>query len=237
MVHAKGARIRVRGLQPAQVLAGLAGIAFLVVGIIGFSRTGFGNFAGHHDAGFWRFSANPLMSLVRVVTGVVGLLFAFGSGRARAFGWLLFIGYGLLFVWGLMIDGLISTNPFANAGNPLDIGRADTWLHLGIAALGLLIAVLPARRTILLPEDETVDEPVVAEQRTEVIDRTGRTDRTDRVGPVDRTDRIEADRVHTDRVNSDQVTEEPRRRSFLRRDHKGRGPEVTREERPPGLAH
>jgi len=210
MVHAKGARIRVRGLQPAQVLAGLAGIAFLVVGIIGFSRTGFGNFAGHHDAGFWRFSANPLMSLVRVVTGVVGLLFAFGSGRARTFGWLLFIGYGLLFVWGLMIDGLISTNPFANAGNPLDLERADTWLHLGVAALGLLIAVLPARRTILLPEDETVDEPVVAEQRT---------------------DRPVADRT------DDGVTEEPRRRSFLRRDHKGRGPEVTREERPPGLAH
>lgn len=213
MVHAKGARIRVRGLQPAQVLAGLAGIAFLVVGIIGFTRTGFGNFAGHHDAGFWRFSGNPLMSLVRVVTGVVGLLLAFGSGRARVFGWLLFIGYGLLFVWGLMIDGLISTNPFANAGNPMDLGRADTWLHLGVAALGLLIAVLPARRTILLPEDETADEPTVVEQRTdrtEVIDRTGRTD---------------------------DVTDEPRRRSFLRRDHKGRGPEVTREERPPGLAH
>ena len=202
MVHAKGARIRVRGLQPAQVLAGLAGIAFLVVGIIGFSRTGFGNFAGHHDAGFWRFSANPLMSLVRVVTGVVGLLLAFGSGRARTFGWLLFIGYGLLFVWGLMIDGLISTNPVANAGNPMDLGPADTWLHLGVAALGLLIAVLPARRTILLPDDE--EEPVVAEQRTEV---------------------------------NDGVAEEPRRRSFLRRDHKGRGPEVTHEERPPGLAH
>jgi len=209
MVHAKGARIRVRGLQPAQVLAGLAGIAFLVVGIIGFSRTGFGNFAGHHDAGFWRFSANPLMSLVRVVTGVVGLLLAFGSGRARTFGWLLFIGYGLLFVWGLMIDGLISANPFATAGNPMDLGPADTWLHLGVAALGLLIAVLPARRTILLPEDETADEPVVAEQRTEVIDRT----------------------------ETDEVAGEPRRRSFLRRDHKGRGPEVTREERPPGLAH
>jgi len=209
MVHAKGARIRVRGLQPAQVLAGLAGIAFLVVGIIGFSRTGFGNFAGHNDAGFWRFSANPLMSLVRVVTGVIGLLLAFGSGRARTFGWLLFIGYGLLFVWGLMIDGLISSNPFANAGNPLDLEPADTWLHLGVAALGLLIAVLPARRTILLPEDETADEPTVVEQqRTEVIDRT-----------------------------DDGVNEEPRRRSFLRRDHKERDPEVAREERPPGLAH
>ncbi|MDQ7805891.1 DUF4383 domain-containing protein [Amycolatopsis sp. A133] len=216
MVHAKGARIRVRGLQPAQVLAGLAGIAFLVVGIIGLTRTGFGNFAGHNEAGFWRFSGNPLMSLVRVVTGVVGLLLAFGSGRARVFGWLLFIGYGLLFVWGLMIDGLIATNPFANAGNPMDLGRADTWLHLGVAALGLLIAVLPARRTILLPEDETADEPTVAEQRT-----------TDRTEIMDRTD---ADRT-------DGATGEPRRRSFLRRDHKGRGPEVTHEERPPGLAH
>jgi hypothetical protein len=216
MVHTKGARIRVQGLQPAQVLAGLTGIAFLVVGIIGFTRTGLGNFAGHNDAGFWRFSGNPLTSLVRVVTGVVGLLLAFGSGRARTFGWLLFIGYGLLFVWGLMIDGLISTNPIANAGNPMDLGPADTWLHLGVAALGLLIAVLPARRTILVPEDETVDEPTVAEQRTERIDRT------------DRTDRVVAD-------------DEPRRRSFLRRDHggdhKGRGPEVTHEERPPGLAH
>jgi uncharacterized protein DUF4383 len=211
MTHAKGARIRVRGLQPAQVLAGLAGIAFLVVGIIGFTRTGVGNFAGHHDAGLWRFSGNPLMSLVRVVTGVVGLLLAFGSGRARTFGWLLFIFYGALFVWGLMIDGLISTNPFANAGNPLDMGRADTWLHLGVAALGLLIAVLPARRTIHVPEDEVTDEPTVVEQRT------------DRVADPDRTETL--------------PTEEPRRRSFLRRHHDERGPEVAREERPPGLAH
>ncbi|WP_370970156.1 DUF4383 domain-containing protein [Amycolatopsis sp. cg9] len=213
MTHAKGARIRVRGLQPAQVLAGLAGIAFLVVGIIGLTRTGFGNFAGHHDAGFWRFSANPLMSLVRIGTGVIGLLLAFGSGRARTFGWLLFIGYGLLFVWGLMIDGLISTNPFATAGNPMDMGPADTWLHLGVAALGLLIAVFPARRTILLPEDETADEPALAEQHTEVIDR-------DRVTRTD-----------------EPVTDQPRRRSFLRRHHDERGPEAAREERPPGLAH
>lgn len=203
MVHAKGAHIRVQGLQPAQVLAGLAGIAFLVVGIIGFTKTGFGNFAGHHDTWFWRFSGNPLMSLVRVVTGVVGLLLAFGSGRARTFGWLLFLGYGALFVWGLMLNGLVASNPLAGTGNPLDLGRADTWLHLGVAALGLLIAVLPARRAILVPDDEVAAEPTVAEQRT------------DRVPEADT----------------------PRRRSFLRRDHTERGPEVTHEERPPGLAH
>ncbi|MFG1639299.1 DUF4383 domain-containing protein [Amycolatopsis sp. NPDC049252] len=232
MAHAKGARIRVRGLQPAQVLAGLAGIAFIIVGIIGFTRTGIGNFAGHHDAGLWRFSSNPLTSLVRVVTGVVGLLLAFGSGRARTFGWLLFIGYGALFVWGMMIDGLISNNPFATAGNPMDLGPADTWLHLGVAALGLLIAVFPARRTILVPEeDEVADEPTVVEQRTDrdrVVDNDQVTERV----PV-----VDGSAADRDRVAVADTEAPRRRRPFLRRDRNEQGPEVAREERPPGLAH
>ena len=159
MVHAHGARIRVEGLQPAQVLAALVAVVFLVFGIVGFTRTGFGDFAGHHDAGLWRFSANPMNNLVHVVTGLLGLALAFGSGRARVFGWLLFLGYGLLFVWGLMIAGTITANPFANAGNPLDLRASDNWLHLGIAALGLVIAVLPARRRVRIPEEdaETVE--------------------------------------------------------------------------------
>lgn len=163
MVHAHGARIRVEGLQPAQVLAALVAVVFLVFGIVGFTRTGFGDFAGHHDAGFWRFSANPMNNLVHVVTGLLGLALAFGSGRARVFGWLLFLGYGLLFVWGLMIAGTITANPFANAGNPLDLTAPDNWLHLGIAALGLVIAVLPARRRVRIPEEdaETVEPSAV----------------------------------------------------------------------------
>ena len=182
MVHAKGARIRVEGLQPAQMLAGLAGVAFLVFGIVGFTRTGIGNFAGHHDAGFWRFSGNPLTSLVRVVTGVVGLLFAFGSGRARTFGWLVFLGYGALFVWCLMIIGVISANPLSAAGIPMDFGPADTWLNLGIAALGLLIAVLPARHRVLLPDDE--DETEVVDSRPEHPDHDPVVTRTDERGPA-----------------------------------------------------
>jgi hypothetical protein len=159
------------------------------------------------------------------VTGVVGLLLAFGSGRARTFGWLLFIGYGALFVWGLMIDGLISNNPFANAGNPMDLGPADTWLHLGVAALGLLIAVFPARRTILVPEDEeVVDEPTVVEQHT------------DRV-PVSDNSASAASAADRDRVAVADTEAPRRRRPFLRRDHDEQGPEVAREERPPGLAH
>lgn len=185
MVHTKGARIRVEGLQPAQVLAGLAGVAFLVFGIIGFTRTGIGNFDGHHDAGFWRFSGNPLTSLVRVVTGVVGLLFAFGSGRSRTFGWLMFLGYGALFVWCLMITGVISANPLSGAGNPMDFGPADTWLNLGIAALGLLIAVLPARHRIALPEEEVVEpETEVVETRPEHPDHETVVTRKDERGPA-----------------------------------------------------
>ncbi|QRP45680.1 DUF4383 domain-containing protein [Amycolatopsis sp. FDAARGOS 1241] len=170
MVHGHGPRIRVEGLQPAQVLAALLGVAFLVFGIVGFVRTGVGNFTGHHDAGFWRFSANPMNNLVHVVTGVLGLLLAFGSGRARTFGWLLFLGYGALFVWGLMITGMISANPFVNAGNPLDLTNADNWLHLGIAVLGLVIAMAPARRRVALPEEDV--EPITADRaETTVIER------------------------------------------------------------------
>lgn len=177
MVHAHGARIRVEGLQPAQVLAALVGIAFLIYGVIGFARTGVGAFTGHHDAGFWRFSGNPMNNLVHVVTGVIGVLLAFGSGRARTFGWLLFVGYGVLFVWGLMITGMVAANPFAVAGNPLDLTTPDNWLHLGIAVLGLVIAMAPARRKVRLPEEDV--EPITADRaQTSVIERVEDDDHT-----------------------------------------------------------
>ncbi|MBB4686861.1 DUF4383 domain-containing protein [Amycolatopsis jiangsuensis] len=154
MTRAREPRMRVEGLQPAQVLTAILGLLFLAYGILGFVKSGFGDFTGHHDADLWRFSANPLNNLVHVVTGVIGLLLAFGSGRARTFGWVLLIGYGVLFVWGLVLTGTITTNPVSGLGNPLDLRTADTWLHLGIAVVGLLIAVLPARRRVRLPEDD-----------------------------------------------------------------------------------
>ncbi|WP_033290949.1 DUF4383 domain-containing protein [Amycolatopsis jejuensis] len=152
MVRAHGARVRVEGLQPAQVLAVLLGVLFLAYGIVGLVKSGFGDFTGH-GVTLWRFSANPLNNVVHVATGVIGLLLAFGSGRSRTFGWLLFIGYGLLFVWGMMLTGMIATNPVSGLGNPLDLATSDNWLHLGIAVVGLLMAVLPARRGVLMPDD------------------------------------------------------------------------------------
>jgi hypothetical protein len=159
MARAQRARIRTAGLQPAQVLAGLVSLAFLVFGIVGFIRTGFSDFIGSNSATVLGFSVNPLYNLGFVLLGAFGLLLTLGSGRSRMFGILTFVAFGALFVWGLMITGTVSTNPVSQAGNPFNLNGPDNWLHLGLAVLGLLIAVMPARRKVLLPEDE--EETVV----------------------------------------------------------------------------
>jgi hypothetical protein len=162
MARTQRPRIRTAGLQPAQVLAGLASLAFLVFGIVGFTRTGFADFAGRSDATVLGFSVNPLYNLGFVLLGLIGLLLTFGSGRSRVFGFLTFVAFGALFVWGLMITGTVSTNPVSEAGNPFNLNGPDNWLHLGLAALGLVIAFLPARHKVLLPEDE--EETVVVDR-------------------------------------------------------------------------
>ncbi|MFC3449567.1 DUF4383 domain-containing protein [Amycolatopsis speibonae] len=154
MARVRRARIRTAGLQPAQVLAGLASVAYLVFGIVGFTRTGFADFIGRSDETVLGFSVNPLYNLGFVLLGAIGLLLTFGSGRSRVFGLLTFAAFGALFVWGLMITGTVSTNPVSQAGNPFNLNGPDNWLHLGLAALGLVIAFLPARHKVLLPEDE-----------------------------------------------------------------------------------
>ncbi|AUI62993.1 DUF4383 domain-containing protein [Amycolatopsis sp. BJA-103] len=162
MARVQRARIRTAGIQPAQVLAGLASLAFLVFGIVGFTRTGFADFIGRSDETVLGFSVNPLYNLGFVLLGAIGLLLTFGSGRSRVFGLLTFAAFGALFVWGLMITGTVSTNPVSQAGNPFNLNGPDNWLHLGLAALGLVIAFLPARHKVLLPEDE--EETVVADR-------------------------------------------------------------------------
>jgi hypothetical protein len=150
--------VKVAGLQPVQILAALAGIAFIVFGVVGFTRTGVGDWATHSFV--LGFSVNPLHNLVHVAVGVLGLLMALGSGLARLYGWLLFLGFSAIFVWGLMITGILAQNPASEFGNPLALNTNDNWLHLGLALFGLLLAVLPARRKLI------EEEPVLPEQRS-----------------------------------------------------------------------
>ena len=200
--------VKVAGLQPVRILAALAGIAFIVFGVVGFTRTGVGDWSTHSFV--LGFSVNPLHNLVHVAVGVLGLLMALGSGLARLYGWLLFLGYGAIFVWGLMITGVLAQNPASQFGNPLALNTNDNWLHLGLAILGLLLAVVPARRKLI----EEEEEPVLPEQRSEAFrdshDGTTREHRIEEMDPTVRsrepitTEQAVVD-PKTDRVSQDKI--------------------------------
>lgn len=175
MARSDFARIRVAGTQPVQVLAGVVGLLLLAAGIYGYTKTGF---TGDKRVFLYGFAVNPLHNLVNGAAGVIGLLLALGSGRARTFGWLLLAGFGLLFVWGLMLTGALTTNVVSGWGNPVELNTADNWLNLGIAVAGLLIALLPARKQVAVD----VDESLLAEE-----DRIGHRHHGVRHGRVDPT--------------------------------------------------
>ncbi len=154
MSFPEDARVRKSGMQPVQVLAALIGLLFLVLGIAGFLRTGFSGFTSNEHQTIVGFMINPLHNLVHTVIGVLGLLCAAASPSARLFGWILFIGYGLASVWGLMITGVISSNPVSGLGNPLNLDAADNWLHVLAALVGLVMAIMPARKRVHVDDSE-----------------------------------------------------------------------------------
>src|SRR3954468_3295754 len=127
MRNSTAGRVKVAGLQPAQVLVALVSLLFIAAGVVGFLRTGFGDFAGEQHAMLLGFAVNPLHNVIHLAFGVLGLLLAGSSGLSRAFGWILFIAYGAIFVWGLMLAGVISTNPVSGLGNPLALNTNDNW--------------------------------------------------------------------------------------------------------------
>ncbi|MFD2024400.1 DUF4383 domain-containing protein [Promicromonospora aerolata] len=122
---------------PHQVLALVIGAVYLLVGIAGFFVTGFDGFAEHdHDQTLLGFAINPLHNIVHLLIGILGLTMWSSSGRARTFGWLLVVGYGAAFVYGLFAVN----NPDINI---LNINVADNWLHALSVAAGLVIALWP----------------------------------------------------------------------------------------------
>ena len=137
--HAEGAR-HVR-TSPSQILALVVGAAFTAAGVLGFFVTGTDEFA-HHDTGetLLGLEINPLHNIVHLGLGVAGLIMSLRYATARLYGWLLLVGYGAAFVYGLFaVDD--------EDLNVLSLNDADNWFHLASAAVGLVIALLPATRT------------------------------------------------------------------------------------------
>jgi hypothetical protein len=77
--------------------------------------------------------------MAHLVLGGLGLVLGWTLGGARAFGWTLAISTGCLFAYGVLAAG----EPEIDV---LSLNWADNWLFLASAVLGLVIALLPARR-------------------------------------------------------------------------------------------
>jgi uncharacterized protein DUF4383 len=124
-----------------QMLALAFGAIYLLVGVVGFFVTGFGNFFAHDtNQTLLGFEINGMHNVVHIVIGVAGLLLARTLAGARTYGWLLAIGYGAAFVYGLIAIG----KPW----DFLSINAADNVLHLLTAIVGLAIALGPVRNAV-----------------------------------------------------------------------------------------
>lgn len=123
-----------------QWLALTLGVAFTLAGLAGFAVTGFDNFASNTDKTLLGLEVNPLHNIVHLALGVLGLVMWRRPDTARTYGWLTLIGYGGVFLYGLVAVG--NDDP-----NLLSINAADNVFHITVALLGLVAALTAYRRT------------------------------------------------------------------------------------------
>lgn len=130
-----------RGKTIPEILALAFGAIYLLVGIVGFFVTGFDDFFAH-DTGetLVGFEINGMHNVVHILIGIAGLVLGRTLAGARTYGWLLAVGYGAAFIYGLL--AINETWDF------LSINAADNVLHLLTALVGLVIALMPVRNAV-----------------------------------------------------------------------------------------
>src|SRR5687767_11433199 len=123
----------------------LFGLVFIVVGVLGFvpSVTREGHLLGI-------FHVNPAHNVVHLLSGFIAIVIGFiGEHAARNFFRAFGVIYGLVAILGFIygdrpILGLIANN------------AADTWLHVGIAAVSLLLGFAVKESPEVKPHEKTV---------------------------------------------------------------------------------
>ena len=140
MAATAGNNVAGRGKTVPEILALAFGAIYLLVGIVGFFVTGFDNFFEHTDETLLVFDINPAHNVVHILIGVAGLVLGRTLAGARTYGWLLAVGYGAAFIYGLLAVG--------EDWDFLNINGADNGLHLSTALVGLVIALLPVRNAV-----------------------------------------------------------------------------------------
>ncbi|MGY1652322.1 DUF4383 domain-containing protein [Geodermatophilus sp. SYSU D01119] len=136
------------GMTWPQMLALAFGVIYLLVGIVGFFITGFDGFVSNRTADgnddmLLFFMINPLHNIVHIVIGLAGIALSRTLSGARTYGWLLAVGYGAAFVYGLIAVG--------KDWDFLNINAADNVLHIATAVIGLVIALGPVNNTVARP--------------------------------------------------------------------------------------
>jgi hypothetical protein len=140
MAATAGNNVAGRGRTVPEILALAFGAIYTLIGIIGFFITGFENFFEHTDKTLLGFEINGMHNVVHILIGVAGLVLGRTLAGARTYGWVLAVGYGAAFVYGLLaID---------KDWDFLSLNWADNILHLATALVGLVIALLPVRHAV-----------------------------------------------------------------------------------------
>lgn len=127
-----------REFTPVQIGAGVIGVVFLLLGILGFIpgvTTNYGEltFAGPESGALLLgvFGVDMLLNIVYLVFGVIGLAAARSETATKPFLFVAGVIFLVLWVLGLLID-------LDSAVNILAVNTATTWLHF---VLGVLMVV------------------------------------------------------------------------------------------------
>ncbi|MPR00530.1 DUF4383 domain-containing protein [Modestobacter sp. I12A-02628] len=144
MANAAGPGTGQRAMPWPQILALVFGVVYTLIGIIGFFITGFGDFFGNHNGAsathmdtLLGFMINPMHNVVHILIGLVGIALSRSLAGARTYGWLLAVGYGAAFVYGLIAIG--------EDWDFLNLNTADNVLHIATALVGLAMALGPVK--------------------------------------------------------------------------------------------
>ena len=129
------------GREWPQLASLVIGAVYALIGVLGFFVSGFQNFFSETNASLLGFEVNGFHNVVHILIGVAGIVLARTLAGARTYGWLLAVGYGATFLYGLFAVGSENLNF-------LSLNWADNWLHLVSALAGLAIALGPVRNAV-----------------------------------------------------------------------------------------
>jgi hypothetical protein len=122
--------------SPAQLVAFIVGVGFVVLGAIALARTGFNV---HHmtrpTTDVWRWHQTPVLAVAEIAAGALLILGALRAAASRALLWIVSIA-----ALGLGITVLIDAFP-RQLHFWLGVTRADAWLYVIVGALGLVASM------------------------------------------------------------------------------------------------